>query len=349
MKKLLVLKGCAGLGNRLITLYSAINYCHKTHRTIYVDWSDGMFADKGVNAFYKYFDLHGIAFSESIDEVLSALNKGASIYPKTYDKNDLMSGVYDRWHIEGGIFAQHIPQYRVLINKLFRGKCGILWNVQHWKRNNQKKSTSMIGNYFKSIKDVFNERAFLLGSQLPYYNDRGIVVFVDFRPYINLSYLFDNISLKEVYYQKFMAFAKQRNLLRHGIGVHIRATDKQPKKKLKKLQVYIDKLLESDGRLRLFLSTDNSQLTKEMEKRYNGRIVLYPKFLPEDLKGKGIHHWALEHDIPNIKEQMFEESLADMWILSMCKMLFWQGNSSFSMISSVLKKDKENVVNWLKL
>jgi len=47
MEKYLVLKGCAGLGNRLITLLKAIQYCKKTGRRLYVDWADGMFAGGG--------------------------------------------------------------------------------------------------------------------------------------------------------------------------------------------------------------------------------------------------------------------------------------------------------------
>lgn len=100
--------------------------------------------------------------------------------------------------------------------------------------------------------------------------------------------------------------------------------------------------------LRIFLSTDNVDVEKEMTIVFGERIVKYPQFLPSDLNGRGIHHWAFKHNVDN-KKQMFEEALADMWILSMCKYLFWQGNSSFSLMSCVLKKDKENIFDWLKI
>lgn len=58
-KKYLVLKGCAGLGNRLITLMGAIRYCERTQRILYVDWADGMFDQEGQNAFTQYFELNG--------------------------------------------------------------------------------------------------------------------------------------------------------------------------------------------------------------------------------------------------------------------------------------------------
>lgn len=41
--KYIVLKACAGLGNRLVTLSNAIDYSLKNNRTLYVDWSDGLF------------------------------------------------------------------------------------------------------------------------------------------------------------------------------------------------------------------------------------------------------------------------------------------------------------------
>jgi hypothetical protein len=52
------------------------------------------------------------------------------------------------------------------------------------------------------------------------------------------------------------------------------------------------------------------------------------------------------------KERFFEDSIADMWLLSMTGMLYWQGNSSFSYISKILKNDSANsatTVDWLKL
>lgn len=59
--KYLVLKGCAGLGNRFITLMKAINYAKVSGRTLYVDWSDGMFGALGKNAFSEYFDIKVIS------------------------------------------------------------------------------------------------------------------------------------------------------------------------------------------------------------------------------------------------------------------------------------------------
>ena len=342
--KYLYLKGCAGLGNRLITLLKAVQYAQSTSRTLYVDWADGMFAESGVNAFYKYFELRNVEYVESFNDIESLLKKGGSLYPKGITQKELKEGIYDNfWHV-GTWLSWHVAPYRVLVTLLLKGKVTSVFGLQSW----QHKYDSQV-SWFGNIKKVYQECNIQLGAQLSKQINRDVVVFVDFRPLVKTSHIFDYVSLKEEYFQKFQKYAERHDLVNRGIGIHIRATDKQPRKKLEKLLTLLDRMLSLDKEMKVFLSTDNLKLTKQMQKRFGDRIVQYPKFLPEDLNGKGIHHWALEHNIPNIKERMFEESLADMWILSMCKHLFWQGNSSFSLMSSILKKDKENVVNWLKL
>ena len=77
--KFLILKGCAGLGNRLITLCNAIEYSQKSNRTLLVDWSDGQFGVKGDNIFYKYFCLKEIQHIQSIEEIIDFHN--LSYYP----------------------------------------------------------------------------------------------------------------------------------------------------------------------------------------------------------------------------------------------------------------------------
>lgn len=343
MEKFLILKGCAGLGNRLITLFKAMNYANKSNRSLYVDWSDGMFAEKGSNVFYKYFMLDGVKYTQDISGIKSCISQGASTYPQTLELGMLDNSIYDDWHVTGGWIAKY-PIYRIIMSFLFKGKISSILGLQSWQMNTDKSN-----GYFHRIRNVFNNTNFLLGGQLTIDKESTVVLFVDFRPFVKTKYIFDNIKLKEKYINSFLQFADKYNLRNIGIGVHIRATDKKPSSKIEKLQKKIDMLLKQDDNRIIFLSTDNNQLKQKWETKYNGRMITYPKYLPEDLNGRGIHHWALEQNIPNIKERMFEESLADMWILSMCKHLFWQGNSSFSLMSSILKNDKENVQNWLKL
>ena len=52
---------------------------------------------------------------------------------------------------------------------------------------------------------------------------------------------------------------------------------------------------------------------------------------------RGLHQWALDEKRDDVKEQMFKESIIDMYALSRCGFLLYQGNSSFSCMSDELR------------
>ena len=54
-KKYLLVKGTAGLGNRLLFLLSALLYARLTERLLVVDWCDQTYSDDGTNAFPLLF------------------------------------------------------------------------------------------------------------------------------------------------------------------------------------------------------------------------------------------------------------------------------------------------------
>lgn len=153
MERILILKGCAGLGNRLITLYSAIRYCIKTHRKLYVDWSDGMFEDKGKNAFFEFFELKGVEHSENLKEVYLAVDNHASIYPRTMTDDELSKGIYENWHVVGSYLAKHSPLYRVVIGKFVVGKVSSLFGLRSWQRkaDNSKVFLTLLKKYIMKI------------------------------------------------------------------------------------------------------------------------------------------------------------------------------------------------------
>lgn len=341
-ERYLYLKGCAGLGNRLITLLAAVNYANATGRKLYIDWTDGMFAAKGINAFDLFFDISDVQVCDR-SEIINKLNTGSTIFPSSITQNILDCDIWDNYRVVGAFLGYHVPPYRVLISKIVSGKPCAIFGLQSWQLKSDRTQ-----NFFHYIKNVFNETNIQLGHQLSKNINKDIVLYVDFRPYCDTSKMFDTIHLKPEYEHKFTEFVVNNKLQQAAIGVHVRATDKQPRKQLDKLKNIIEKLLQDNPSNRIFLSTDNVFIQQEFFKSYGEKIITYPKYLPEDLKGRGIHNMALDSDDPTFKIRLFEESLADMWILSMCKMLVWQGNSSFSYISQILKTDKENIINWMK-
>ena len=71
-QKYLILKGCAGLGNRIFSILNAISYCKKTGRKLIIDWSDGQFGKKHNNIFQNFFFIDDDVFSDiSLKENIS--------------------------------------------------------------------------------------------------------------------------------------------------------------------------------------------------------------------------------------------------------------------------------------
>jgi hypothetical protein len=60
----IIVKSVWGLANRIYGLLNAVAYAARFGRPLHVDWTDGMYAEKGTNAFPGVFSLHGI---ESLD------------------------------------------------------------------------------------------------------------------------------------------------------------------------------------------------------------------------------------------------------------------------------------------
>lgn len=343
--KYLVDKGCAGLGNRLITLLSAIDYARKTGRRLHVDWSDGMFGPKGQNVFYRYFELSKeVDSEESMAVIEKAVLNGASTYPAALTPGQLKGNIYSHFDTVGPFMAATIKPCKVAASLIARGKTASLLGLQMWQP-----LTDKVKSWRHNIANTFNSRNFPLGSMLPAGLKEQIALFADFRPYVNPRRIFKYVNLRVEYEAKFKAFADEHSLWDNGIGVHVRATDKQPGAGYDRLHRILGKVIAGKSDARIFLSTDNKQIEDDFRSRYGQRLVTYPKFTPPQSGSIGIHQWALWHGDEELKSALFEESLADMWILSYCRQLFWQGNSSFSLISKELKNDPSSTRNWLSL
>jgi len=51
----LLVKGRAGLGNRILCALTGILYARLAGRRLLVDWSDPIYAEGGLNVFHRYF------------------------------------------------------------------------------------------------------------------------------------------------------------------------------------------------------------------------------------------------------------------------------------------------------
>jgi dsRNA-specific ribonuclease len=63
----------------------------------------------------------------------------------------------------------------------------------------------------------------------------------------------------------------------------------------------------------------------------------------------GLHKWAEKQGDYVLAQTILKESILDLYLLSACKYLYYQGNSSFSKIAVALKDNNENFCfDWLK-
>lgn len=321
-KKYIIVKGCAGLGNRLYTLSWAIDYAVNSNRILLVDWRDGQFDVEGVNAFSHFFELKGVALQqiEQID-----LSKITSVYPAAWE-GLIGTNVYDNFE-QATLSLKYIPFKLGTFFKKITFKAG------YWKH--------LSNTNVKGISNLFKHNNFVRGEYLSIDRTEQMVVFVDFSPLPKESIIRKNIKPRNETLMKIDHFVNEKGLAKDTVGIHIRYTDKKPDKSFEKLYEEIDKVFRKG--MKLFLSTDNKDVISLLQAKYE-QVIVYPKYLPEELN-EGLHQWALYNGKDDLKSRMFEESIIDMWLLSRCEYLIYQKNSSFSNISSILKDD-DKIAFW---
>lgn len=338
-EKYLVVKGVGGIGNRFISLMKAINYAKKTDRTIYLDWCDGMFGPSGNNIFFKYFNLKNVEYIDSPEIVLENIENGATTFPKILNQNDITNALLKNYYACTPWIA-NFPHYKVGMGLIFRHKLSYLFGLQSFQRIDDKKG------YFGVVRDIFKGDNFPLGAALPSWLKSEVVMFADFRPLCSIKKLFNYIQLKDEYLDQYEKYALE-NDFSNVIGVHVRYTDKQPKSQLDKLIEKLKNDLEKNRGLKIFLCSDNNDIISEFKSLFPNKIIFFEKYMP-DVNYGGVHKWAYKYFEEDKKEQLFYDCLADMWLLSMTKFLYWQGNSSFSLISKEIKNDASTTFDWMK-
>lgn len=315
--KYLIIKGCAGLGNRLVTAFIAIQYAKKNDRLLIIDWADGQFDKKQINAFNKCFDLKNVA----VADINQIQNWNELTHSSILFKENKISGVYDLYTAKQSAVLSKLPQ------KLFF--TDILKKI--------KRSWLPIdnGNFFNSLH---------YGSDLSDNRKEGVLYYVDFLPCINYDEIPKYIGIKPFLQEKINQFVQEKNVA-EATGIHIRNTDKKPTTNVYKLFNHLKKNRSDET---IFLSTDSVEIENLFFNEFAKKTILFPKIKPQ-LKNEGLHQWALHNNAEDLKYTLYEESVVEMFLLSKCKNLYYQGNSTFSNISRVYHADKTNCYDWLKL
>lgn len=330
MEKFLLLKGCAGLGNRLFSLFSAIHYAEKTNRKFIVDWRDGLYGKKGDNIFPKYFKInHPLYFNpENIDHL--ELDK-KSIYPESI-KSKLREPIIDEYFQATQNIWRKFPKSRKKIFNLNKFKTH--WSTAKFRTNSK--------SFFGYLKSIYDKDSLPLGDYLHYSIKSDVVLFVEFTPLFRQNYL-RYLELSDEIQAEINKFCMQNNISER-IGIHVRNTDMKPTRNIGSLIAELKTLKNTDS---FFLASDDIDTINLFKKELKD-VVTITKFIPDSKAEKGLHKWALQQNSPEHAELIFKESLIDMMILAKSKYIVYQGNSSFSNLAVALNANKSNCKNWLK-
>jgi len=330
--KYLVLKACAGLGNRLHTVSAAIDYAQKTRRKLVIDWSEGLFGPKGKNIFHEYFELEGVDLVKNLTDIPNY--QSLSFYPEIWKLHPEF-GIYDVFLSARHPFFDKIPS-RMLVSERLK-MLQTFWLTLEKKKVPTKP--------FAFFKEIFDKRNIPLGHNLSFSHKEDVLFYIDFLPPMNVATFHKHLRLKKEITKKIESFTVQNQLHKNTIGIHVRFAEKKPDKDISILFAKIDSLNIPDKRI--YLATDSNIISKLFKERYQ-TVIEYPVLRP-DVEGHGIHHWKEDFKKDDLGQRILEDGITDMWLLSRCEFLLYQGNSSFSKISATLHQNKKNVYDWTQI
>lgn len=326
--KFLIVKGCAGLGNRLFTILESLNYAVRNNRKLYIDWSDGQFGKLNHNIFNDFFYLRHNLF---IEDLANYPHSKTNCYPKLWN-NNLDKNIYDLYDVGIPNYVLNKTPNFLLSSKNKRNKS------QLWVKKN-------INNKY-GLKDLYDKDNMVFGGNLIDNLNYRTVVFADFKPTSQNYDLIPLIKLKNYYKNEINKWSDEYKISDDYLGIHIRSSDKKPTASVSSFLKFLKKNLPNK---KIFLSTDNLNIEFLFRETFKGNLLIFKKDIPSEVSGRGVHMWGLDNNDDNYKVKMLKDSVYDMWLLSKCETLFYQGNSSFSQFSKLLHHSKKNCYDWQKL
>lgn len=309
-EKTILVKGIAGLGNRVLALLSATLYAELTGRKIYVDWSDGVFGPKDSNS-TGFSNLFPLLFSSPNITPWSNETKFTSITPPLWETHlDLSAANFTKNY--GAIPPQKFNAYKAtsaeISNLNYSEDMVVLWS--------------------------YRERILPMRTGLK-------------KRYPHLAKMSDYQLLKELAQKSLAPSQEVQNNIdaffstiphKDPIGIHVRHTDiKTPVNKiLKKAR----KTIRKNNSNCIVLCTDNAKIEQQVKNNFSDCDV-YSTTKQFSQSDSPLHY---DLDCSN-RELRAIEALTDMYILAQCKSLIYCGRSSFGYVASILAENDINVIN----
>jgi hypothetical protein len=248
--KLLVVKGKAGFGNRILSVLTAIIYARLTHRTLLVDWCDFTYSQDGSNSFHRLFE------SPQIDSV-AEIPDTESVYPEIWkgrlrkSANDLMDEFDPDQHSNPRIYQKYSPDFRRLD---YPEQVLVMWCFTH---------------HLAALRKHFQGRL----DELVGMTDDEIL----------RKLLHESLRPRAIVAERVDDF-RSKNFGSKVIGVHIRFMDR--KTSIATAHRALRRLRSSYPDTQIFLATDSADAQTEFRKEY-GTIIRTEKWFP--VSGASMH------------------------------------------------------------
>jgi hypothetical protein len=258
IERYVLVKGAAGLGNRMLAAMSGMAFAEVTGRTPVVDWSDPMFSNDGSNVFPRLFRCSGLSALPAESQTCD------SIHPPIWC-GELM----------------RTPMQ--LVNRHFPESLG--------KYSCYRKTSANLAEVTRDEAVIvfwsWDSQVHRFASKL----DRGISGLgggseADLLRLLARRYFVPTDLLKER-----LASAGHFDDLQAMIGVHVRFTDRRAP--VDRILRAVERVMRATGRDEIFLATDNVQVEQVFKERFGTVHTLKKRFRPD---GGPIHMDLEYHD-----------------------------------------------------
>lgn len=308
-----ILKGRAGLGNRLYFLTHGIVYALATNRRLVVDWRDKTYSDDGGNAFPDYFTLKNVPMLS----VAEGQRPCRSIYPTLWDGQLHKSVVECQKEFQ----AKHPEADKEELYRMLAKGVGML-------ELDRPEEVVVLWEYHHLLNALPAEVRLRF---FPTTESNAIV-----RTILTL-YLEVTPRVREAV----AAFRDSFFQGRHVIGIHVRSSDKWPRVSLERGLRMVTRLLTRTEDAVVFLATDNQSVLAEFQNRLGAhRVLSTEKWYPP--VGKPAHQ---NSRCPSRRQNGFE-ALIDLYLLSHTDLFLFQDESSFSRIVPLLTDRPLKMASW---
>ncbi len=311
--QILLVKGIAGLGNRILSLLTGILYADLTGRAAQVDWTDAVFAPNGdtdtkhVNLFPLLFESATVTACENACDL--GRSAGSNVAPSVWK---------DHLHLSAADLTRQL-------------------DPTGWQDFDAFKKSSISIAQADVEHDLviywsFRDRILPLRRLIRHRQPRW-------------SRLTDTAILQNVYQQHLRPTAEvqgavDRVFANHdpqlSIGLHIRQSDlKAP---VDRLITIADRLMAVDRDRVLFLSTDNQDVQRRVVELFGeSRVRVSTKAFAA--AGMPLHYDS------NCRNRIARasEALIDMMMLSRCPHLVYASRSSFGMVAHILSSGEQTL------